>query len=347
MALELFIAFIILLAIIIYTLLGGSDLGFGLWDLYSRVRKEADMRRKEAALKGSMTSLWEFNHLWLIMVVVLLFTAFAPAFGPIMTALFVPLMLVILMIVLRGVAFVFRDNDLAANRELWGWVFGGSSLLLAFLLGAAVAALSVEAIEVDDSNIVTSGYFSAWLNPLAIAGGLLAVALCAFLAAVHMTIDTRSDRDLQEYFRQRALESGVATVALGLICLPLAFAYAPELANNLLTWWGLLLLLGTLACGGLALHMLNQGKLEPVWLATPAAVALLLVAWGLARYPYLIFDTHTLEGSASPDMTLQLVSGALIVGLPFVLYLGYYLIRIFKLSGNHADPGQAAVRWKD
>ncbi len=339
MALELFLAFIIVVAIIIYTLLGGSDLGFGLWDLYSRVRGEPDLRRKQEALKASMTSLWEFNHVWLVVIVVLLFTAFAPAFGPLMTALFVPLMLVILMIIFRGVAFVFRDSDEEANNELWSLIFGASSFLLAFLLGAAVAAISAEAIEVDAGNTVTSGYFAAWLTPFAIVGGLFGVTLCAFLAAVHMTIDTRNDRALQDYFRERALQSGVAAVVVGLICLPLAFEYAPELANNLLTWWGLLLLLGTLACGGLALHMLNQGRLELVWLATPAAVVLLLLDWGLARYPYLIYDTHTLESSASPDTTLQLVSGALIVGLPFVLYLGYYLVRTFKLNGETAEAG--------
>jgi len=329
-----FLTGILLLAIIIYAVLGGADFGYGIWDLFTA---GPDARRQRRALTNAVHPLMEFNHVWLIVVVVLLFTVFPPAFYIVMVALFIPLNLVIVGIIFRGVALIFRDYDETVNYARWSRVYGISSLLTAFLLGAGLASASTDAITIDSEGLVTSGYFAGWTTPFALVGGLFAVAFCAFMAALSLTLDGRRHLELQELFRERALRTGTALAVLLPLLLLLTFRDAPLLADGFATPVVLLSLLAALGAGFVAFTGLRTRRLPRAWITGPLAGALLVLAWGLAQYPRLLPNGPTVEQAASPEGTLQMVSVAVVLGLLAITPAVVLLVRTFKLADDPVE----------
>src|SRR5829696_10065913 len=158
---------------------------------------------------------------------VILFTAFPPAFAAIATALHIPITLLLIGIVLRGTAFTFRTYDVQRDdvQRRWSLVFSIASIITPILLGTILGAIASGTIRVEN-GMVTSGFFRSWLAPFPFAVGFFALTLFAFLAAVYLTLETK-DRDLQEDFRRRALVSGVAVGVLALLVFLLASTGAP------------------------------------------------------------------------------------------------------------------------
>src|SRR6266403_1233123 len=203
--LELSAALIIAIALNVYVLTGGADYGGGVWDLAATGSQTEQQRQLIAEAIGPI---WEANHVWLILVIVVLFTGFPTAFAVIMTALHIPMTAILVGIVLRGSSFVFRRSDVrdAAVHRRWSTLFGAASFFTPFLLGLCLGALASGEIRVIDGRL-TSGFFAGWTGPFAVACGLFAQGLFAFLAATYLTVDTEREPDLQEDFRKRALAS--------------------------------------------------------------------------------------------------------------------------------------------
>ncbi len=137
LALETILASVLFVALLVYALLGGADFGGGMWDLLAFGPRA---RRQREAIAAAIAPVWEANHVWLILVVVLLFTAFPVAFADIMTALNIPITVILIGIVLRGSVFVFRkydaQNDTVHRR--WSTIFGIASFLTPFFQGATI-----------------------------------------------------------------------------------------------------------------------------------------------------------------------------------------------------------------
>jgi len=206
-AVELTLGGAILAALVLYALSGGADYGGGMWDLLASGPRA---RRQREAIEHAIGPIWEANHIWLILVIVVLFTGFPPAFAVIMTALHLPMTAILVGIVLRGSAFVFRRYDARddAVHRRWSTLFGAASFFTPFVLGLSLGALASGEIRVVDGRLA-SGFFAGWTRPFAVACGLFAQGLFAFLAAAYLTVDTESEPDLQEDFRKRALASGL------------------------------------------------------------------------------------------------------------------------------------------
>lgn len=215
MSSELFLAGAILSSLVLYALSAGADFGGGVWDLFASGRRAPAER---AAIDRALGPIWEANHVWLIVAVVLVFAGFPSAYGAILTALHVPMTIVLLGIVLRAAAFVFRKYDTRSDavHRRWSRVFGVASLLTPFFLGASLGALASGEIRVVEGRIA-SGLLGAWTRPFALGCGLFAELLFAFLAAVYLTVETGGEAVLARTFRRRALASGA-------LLLP-AFAY--------------------------------------------------------------------------------------------------------------------------
>src|SRR4029077_60409 len=191
------------LSLTAYAVLGGADFGGGVWDIFaSGPRKQAQRR----AVATAMGPVWEANHVWLIFMITGLFTTFPIAFSSLSIALFVPATIALLGIVLRGAAFAFRAHgrEAVGPTSRWGIVFGGSNIDTAFFLGAAAAAVATGSIRITEGKVV-SGFGAGWTTGFAILIGLLAVALCAYLAAAYLMVETEDDPALQADFRARAL----------------------------------------------------------------------------------------------------------------------------------------------
>ena len=224
---ESIVCICMLAALVLYALMGGADFGGGMWDLLaSGPRAE----RQRNAIAGAIAPIWEANHVWLILVVVILFTGFPAAFAGMMTALNIPVMAMLIGIVLRGSAFVFRNHDAQSEavRRRWGAIFGAASFFTPFFQGTILGALATGRIRVVGGRVV-SGFLAGWLTPFALSCGVFALALFAFLAATYLTLDTKDQPDLRDDFRLRALASGAALVPIAAVVFLASKQGAPEM----------------------------------------------------------------------------------------------------------------------
>ncbi len=326
--LKLIIAVFILLSLIIYALMGGADFGGGMWDLLAFGPRA---KRQREIIADAIAPIWEANHVWLILVIVLLFTGFPRAFAAMMTALNIPMTAMLLGIVLRGSAFVFRKYDVAADKvqRRWGTVFGMASFFTPFVQGAALGALTTGQIRVAEGRVVT-GFFAGWLTPFALACGVFALGLFAFLAATYMTVDAKDERELQDDFRRRALWSGLALAPVALVVFLTSKEGAPEMYHGLTRWWAPVLLAWTSLFAIVALVALWLRRFELARLAAVGQVTLILVGWGVAQYPNLIVPDVTVSSAAAPVSTLRLLVIALGFGAMLLLPSLAYLFYIFK-----------------
>jgi cytochrome d ubiquinol oxidase subunit II len=273
----------------------------------------------------------------LIFLIVLLFTAFPAAFGALSIAFFVPFHLVLVGIVLRGAAFVFRAHGAAAGLAgPWGSVFGAASVFTPFLLGACLGAISAGQVRVDGERVLADP-LATWLAPFALGCGALALALCAYLAAIYLTMETSGP--VRDDFRRRALATWWVAGAISVGLLPLAALEAPRLWQGLIgPLAGPVVALGALLAplSGLAIW---RGHYRLGRLAAAAQVALLLTGWGLAQLPYIIYPDVTLQAAAAPAATLQFFLQTLPFGLALIAPSLWLLFSVFK-HRNEVVPTQ-------
>jgi cytochrome d ubiquinol oxidase subunit II len=321
------IAGILWVALTAYAVLAGADFGGGVWDVLARGPRAGEQRR---AIADAMGPVWEANHVWLIFMITGLFTAFPAAFGALAGALYIPFTIALLGIVLRGAAFAFRAHgaEVAGPLSAWGVVFGSASIVTPVFLGAALAAAAGGYITVSGGRL-TSDFYAGWATPLGAVIGLFALAVCAYLAATYLTVETEDRPELQADFRRRALVAGLVAGALALLALPAAGLQAPRLLDSL-TGRGLPLFLPALVNGPLALWAVWRGRPRLGRMAVVAQVVLVLWALALGQWPYLVPPSLTISGSAAPAATLNAMLVVVAAGGALLLPSLWLLFRVFK-----------------
>jgi cytochrome d ubiquinol oxidase subunit II len=323
------VAGVIFVALNAYAVLGGADFGGGVWDLLALgPRKE----RQRELIAEAIGPVWEANHVWLILAIVLLFTCFPPAFARLGTLLHIPLSLVLIGIVLRGSAFTFWRYGADQEQRYWGMVFAIASLVTPFLLGTTAGALASGALGEGAGEGFYPTYVAPWLNPFPLSVGLFALVAFAFLAAVYLTLEAR-ERELQEDFRRRALASGVGLFVAAVVALLLSLDGAPRVRDGLIfAAWALPLHLLTAAAAITALAALGVRRWRVARVAAVTQVSLILWGWALSQYPYILPPDLSIASAAAPAATLRLELGALALGTVVLLPSLYYLLRVFKSS---------------
>jgi cytochrome d ubiquinol oxidase subunit II len=321
------VAAVLWLSLTAYAVLAGADFGGGVWDALASGPRA---RRQRRAVAAAMGPVWEANHVWLIFMIVGLFTAFPTAFAALAVALYLPLTVAMTGIVLRGAAFAFRAHgrDAVGALEPWGVVFGAASVLTPAFLGAAAAAVASGAIRVAGGR-VTSSPLAGWTTPFAADLALLSVSLCAYLAATDLMGETADEPGLQADFRRRALAAGVASGVFALAGLGLALVGPRPLIDEL-TGRGLPLLVLALLNGPVALVAVWRGHPRVARLAVAAQVVLVLWAWAAGQWPALVPPDLTIDGTAAPAATLSLFLVVVAVGMALLLPSLYLLFRVFK-----------------
>lgn len=317
---------VMILALTAYALLGGADYGGGVWDLLA---SGPTAKSQRATIARAIAPVWEANHVWLILVITVLFNAFPPAFARLSIYLHIPLALALVGIILRGSAFVFRAYGPGTERFVRGWgrVFAVASTVTPVLLGLVVGAITEGRIDPRATGF-GSLYLVPWMTPFAVSVGVFALVLFGFLAAVYLTMEA-GDPETVEAFRRRAIGAGVLTGVLALTVFLLAGA-APHvrLALTESAWaWPLHAVTGVAAVSALALLWTRR-----FWwarLAAAAQVALILWGWALAQYPYLIRPDVRLQESAAPQPVLVLLLQILSVGAVVLIPSLVYLFRVF------------------
>jgi cytochrome d ubiquinol oxidase subunit II len=330
------LAAVLALSLNAYVLFGGADFGGGVWDLLaSGPRRE----RQRTVIADAIGPIWEANHVWLILAIVLTFTCFAPVYARLGTILHIPLTLMLVGIVLRGSAFTFRTYDTrgdAAQRR-WGRTFASASVITPILLGVSIGAVASGRVKPVNPGGFVPQFVQPWLTPFALSVGLLALTLFAFLAAVFLTMETH-DPELCEDFRRRALGAGVAVFFASALVLLLSPNAAPLVRTGLMaSSWALPLHLATGMSAVLVLAALWFRRFRLARVAAGLQVSLIFWGWALAQYPLLIPPDLTIANSAAPDSTLRLVLAALAIGGAVLLPSLWYLFQVFKTAP--ADPG--------
>ena len=330
---ALAIALTIMVSLNAYALLAGADFGGGVWDLLATGPRKDQQRR---LIADAMGPVWEANHVWLILVVVLLFTCFPPVFSRLAILLHVPLSLMLVGIVLRGSAFTFRSYDRGSDRlqRRWGSVFSTASLVTPLLLGIMIGTVAAGRLTIGaPTGDFTETYIRPWLSPFAVATGCFALFLFAFLAAVYLTVESK-DPELEEDFRRRALLSGGMVFVAAMAALLLASkdeSGAPLMWHGLIrSPWALVFQGATAISAVTALLSLWSRRYLLARVAAAAQVSLILWGWAVAQYPYIVPPDLTIAESAAPTVTLKLVLVALGLGAALLIPSLYYLFRVFK-----------------
>src|SRR6201987_2167901 len=332
------VAAILFAVLAAYALFGGADFGGGIWDLLAGGAERGAAPRE--LIEESITPVWEANHVWLVFILVLLWTSFPSAFAALMPALVVPLSLSLLGIVLRGVGFAFRHTAQRLRmQQLTGALFAASSLITPFFMGTVVGAVATGQVPVHPAGNV----LAAWTSPTAVLTGFLFVAACAYLSAVFLVLEARQrgHQDLVRSFSLRAPAAGVLTGALA----GGTFAELPDSAPYLygrLTGIALPLVAISIAAGIAVLGMLWLRWYNPLFLRVTAAIAVATVVggWGLAQYPYLFPTSLSLAAGSAP--TAALVAELVVAGLAALLVapgfaLLYFLQQRRMLTAAETD----------
>jgi cytochrome bd ubiquinol oxidase subunit II len=299
----------------LYALFGGADFGAGLWDLIAGNAEVGE--RPRARIQRSLTPVWEANHVWLIFILVVLWTAFPEAFGAIMSTLYVPIALAGVGIVLRGAGFAFRKSiQRLEYRRAMGAVFALSSVLTPFFMGAVVGAIAA-------GNVPASGNgdaFSSWLAPLPLLTGALFVASGAYLSAIFLVADSHraGDREMEGYFASRSLAAGLGAGVLAVAGIVALHADARYAYDRLIVE-GLPLVILSALCGfGVLGLLLSRGRRGLRPLAGGAVIAVIW-GWGVAQFPYLLPTSLKIGQAAAPGPTLDAVLIVFVIAAIVVL----------------------------
>jgi cytochrome d ubiquinol oxidase subunit II len=320
-----------LIGLTAYVVLGGADFGAGFWDLTAGgAERGAPVR---GMIKRAMAPVWEANHVWLIFVLVMLWTAFPEAFGSITSTLAVPLFLAALGIVLRGGAFALKgEAGTVGEARALGATFALSSVLVPFFLGAAAGAIAAGEVPVGNA---AGDMWRSWTGTLPVFVGLLAVATGAHLAAVFLGADSHraDERELVDRFRARALGSGAVAGALAIAGLAVAHSEAPRLYDGLTSGAGLACVIGSALAGLVTLWLEWRERFEIARYTAAAAVAAIVAGWAVAQQPNLLPPDLTVHEAAAPDASLAALVIAATLGIALLVPALTWLFRL-TLSGK-------------
>ncbi|MDQ3033926.1 MAG: cytochrome d ubiquinol oxidase subunit II [Myxococcota bacterium] len=325
----------LLVAAVLYAVTGGADYGAGLWDLLASGPRAAAQR---ALIERSIAPIWEANHVWLIFIVTVLFAAFPPAYAAISIALHVPMTILLLGIVARGAAFVFRAYDTRGDRvqRRWGLVFSIASIVSPVFLGVLVGSIASGEIHFE-GDVLASGFAHPWSTtafPWAV--GALALVLFAYLAAIYLAY-AAEERALADDFRARALATAMIAALLAVATLALARSEAPAIYADLLhAPFAMALFGGTAAAALVTVVALLRRRYGIARVAAAVQVALVVLGWGAAQAPYLLTGELTYREASSPPEVQRAILGVVALGAPLLGGALVYMFRVFHRTAPRA-----------
>jgi cytochrome d ubiquinol oxidase subunit II len=334
------VAVVLLLGLAAYAVFGGADFGAGFWDLIAG-GPERGARPREL-IERSIGPVWEANHVWLIFIFVVTWTGFSEAYASIMLTLFVPLTIAAFGIVLRGASFAFRKSVVTlGNRRRFGAAFAASSVLVPYCMGAVAGGIASGRVPAGGK---AGDPVSSWINPTSIVTGLLAVTAVAYLAAVYLVWEARRDHDaeLAEYFRRRAVASALAGAVMAAIGMVVLHSDAHYVFDGM-TGRALPIVIVGVVSGLGALVLLARGAPRGARGLAVLAVAGIVVAWGVAQWPYFLPESLTVSAAAAPSGTLKVlilnVALAVLIVLPGFVLL--YVLAQRRLLPEEGVPDAA------
>jgi cytochrome bd ubiquinol oxidase subunit II len=336
-SLEIVPLLFVLAGLVLYVVLAGADFGAALWQISAPRTDEG--RRLRSLAHDVMGPVWEANHVWLIFVLTVTWTAYPAAFGSLASTLGIALSVAAFGIIVRGAAYA-TSSGTADPRELWriDALSAISSVLAPFALGACIGALASGRVPYGNAR---GDLWSSWLNPTSITIGVLAVVFSAYLAAVYLCADAvrRDQPDLVAPLRRRALASGAVAGVLALAGLVVLHEDAHALYRELVAGDGLPALVVSVLAGLATGALVLRGRFEPARLTAALAVTAIVAGWALAQAPRFL-PGLTVEQAAAPHDTLVAVVVA-VVGGAVILFPSLGLLLRLTLGGALGHGGDA------
>jgi cytochrome d ubiquinol oxidase subunit II len=328
----------VLIGLAMYVVLGGADFGAGFWQLLAGAGKMGERIRDHA--HESMAPVWEANHVWLIFVLTVTWTAYPTAFASIASTLSIPLFVAAIGIIMRGASYALRAGaQNARERRRIDVVFALSSVLTPFALGTIVGGIASRRVPVGNA---AGDLVSSWLNPTSIMIGVLAVTTSAYLAAVFMAADAQrlarsghDEDDLVDALRRRALASGAIAGAVAVAGLVVVHSDAHFLYTRLLHGSALAAVVVSAVAGLGTLELVRRSRFELARYSAALAVAAMLAGWALAQRPVLLKGL-TVQQAAAPHDALVLVVIAVLAGAT-ILFPSLALLFRLVLGGRLGD----------
>jgi len=326
----------VLIGLVLYAVLAGADFGAGFWQLLAGPGKRGAPIRDHA--HEAIAPVWEANHVWLIFVLTVTWTAYPAAFGAIASTLCVPLFIAALGIVMRGAAYALRAGTASVReQDRVDLIFALSSVLTPFALGTVIGAIAARTVPVGNA---AGGLFSSWTGAVPLLIGVLAVANSAYLAAVFLAADakrTGRPRELQEALRTRALAMGAVAGLVAVAGLIVLHADAHFLYTRLLEGSALAAVIVSALAGVGTLALVARRSYELARYSAALAVAAVIAGWALAQRPVLLKGL-TVQQAAAPHDTLVLVAIAVLGGAT-ILFPSLALLFRLVLRGrlDHGD----------
>ena len=326
-------AAVLVIGLTAYAVFGGADFGAGFWDLTAGGAERGS--RVRGMVKRSMGPVWEANHVWLIFVLVIMWTCFPPAFAAIMETLYIPIFLAGVGIIMRGSAFAMRGEAATIGEARWlGATFALSSVITPFFLGAAIGAVAAGEVPADGAGDA----WESWTGAVPLLVGTIAVVSGAFLAAVFMAADSvrAGLPDLVYAFRARALGAGIVAGGLAIGGLLVINSDAPELFDGLTQGAGLAAVIASALAGVTTLSLVWMSRFGVARLSASVAVGSIMVGLVLALKPYFLPGELTFDEAAAGDPTLIATLVSVVIGLAVIVPSLAYLFRL-TLAGR-LDP---------
>ena len=321
-----------------YAVLGGADFGAAFWQLGARGEQGGALRQHAYRAMGPV---WEANHVWLIFVLVICWTAYPEVFASIFSTLTVPLFIAAIGIILRGTAYAIHAGTAREiERRAVDRIFSISSVLTPFALGTVVGAIASGRVPVGNAQ---GDLVSSWLNASSFVIGFLAVATGAYVAAVYLAGDgARAGReDLASAFRTRALGAGVITGAIALVALLVVYSDGGRVGQRLLEWPAIAAVANSAAAGLFTLERTRRSRFEAARYGASAAVAFVILGWALAQRPELLPGLTVDEAAAGRTVLLATVVavaiGALVLIPSLALLFGLVLRGRFDEDAGDTD----------
>jgi cytochrome bd ubiquinol oxidase subunit II len=329
-------ALVLFAAVTAYAVFGGADFGAGLWDLTAGGAQQG--ARPREVIDHAIAPVWEANHVWLIFCFVVLWTCFPEAYASITLTLFVPLTIAALGIVLRGSGFAFRKAVFRTrDRRNFGAAFAVSSIIVPYCMGAVAGGIASGRVPAGGR---AGDPVDSWINPTSVLGGVLAVCVVAYLAAVYLIWDAHrlGDEAMVEYFRRRAVGAAVAAGVVAAAGILVLHADAEYVFHGL-TSRALPLVIVSAACGTATLWLLHRRRRAGARAGAIAAVAAVVLAWGVAQWDYVLPTSLTVDAAAAPSGTI----GAVLVatGLAVLLIVPAFAL-LFVLDQRGLLPEEGA-----
>jgi len=327
-------AAVLILALTAYAVLGGADFGAGFWDLTAGGAERG--ARIRGLVKRSMGPVWEANHVWLIVVLVVLWTCFPHAFGPLMETLYVPLFLAAIGIIFRGAAFALRGEAATISEaRLLGATFALSSVLTPFFLGCAIGAVASGQVPAEGNP---GEPIESWTNATAIFIGLMAVASGAYIAAIFLAGDAARTGmpDLAAAFRRRALGAAVVAGAFALGGLAVVESDATELYDGLTSGLGLAMVIVSALVGIVTIGLIWTSRFELARYTSGVAVGAILVGWAVAQRPDFLPGELSFQDAAAGDATLIATLIVLALALAVIVPSLWWLFKL-TLEGRLSE----------